>query len=34
MVDDEILGMEEMGVKLFIDMSTISEQLYVSIAQK
>lgn len=34
MVYDEILGMESIEGKLFIDMSTISEQLSVSIAQK
>lgn len=34
MVNDEILGMESIEGKLFIDMSTISEQLSVSIAQK
>ena len=33
-VYDEILGMEAIGGKLFIDMSTISEELSVSIAQK
>jgi len=34
MVYDEILGMETIEGKLFIDMSTISEQLSVGIAQK
>ena len=34
MVYDEILGMEAIEGKLFIDMSTISEQLCVSIAQR
>ena len=34
MVYDEILGMEAIEGKLFIDMSTISEQLSVRIAQK
>ncbi len=34
MVYEEILGMEEISGKLFIDMSTISEDLSVSIAQK
>jgi 3-hydroxyisobutyrate dehydrogenase len=34
MVYDEILGIDEIEGKLFIDMSTISEQLSVSIAQK
>ena len=34
MVYDEILGMEAAEGKLFIDMSTISEQLCVSIAQR
>lgn len=34
MVYDEILGMEEIGGKLFIDMSTISQELSESIAQK
>jgi len=33
-VYDEILGMEAIGGKLFIDMSTISEELSVSVAQK
>jgi len=33
-VFDEILGMDKIEGKLFIDMSTISEQLSVSIAQK
>ena len=34
MVYDEILGMKEISGKLFIDMSTISEELSVRIAQK